>query len=284
MMKKSFLSPCLVIASASTLLLTSCLGDGTNKMTREGFFTVRTTGSNYVLYQDYGGVVYPGAEFNSTLSSSKVSDFDRFYIAYQYTDDNIKNETGKGSYITNAELVTGSLLKRYSIFSEKEAESLNITASDSIFSAPSITSENIGIYRGFVTIQYSGKYSVVKFCEKCRTSFADSETATKCPTCGQSIAATGLIPTINLVYKSSAETGPDNIVFDLYYNQHSNKETQKQSRTDSFIATYPITSLIGFYGGGQGSVNVTFNVDGKPVAQRKISRDDLSASNYLYFQ
>lgn len=242
-------------ALAASTFLVSCLnGDGTNKYYGSGVFTVEKTAMGYNLYSDGAGMVRPTLQSVTDLvGAAGFQNGQRVVLDYTYTDDNFKEEPGKGSYIDNVELYQGQQIPKVNILTKEEAESKNLLDPDSIFSIGSEIS--IWAYRGYLTTQHKGRFSVV--------------------------SDKGIYPTLNIVYDKDENGAPNNIRLKMYYNQHTAKNAQ--STTQTFFTSYPLsmfTSLI------PGNDSVTFSIDGLGLSktfQMKVGREDLTPGNYIYY-
>lgn len=240
------------------LLFTSCLGEGTNKYHGDGVFTVVKDGSSYCLFADYGGLIIPDAKSVYNFSGNDgLKDGDRVYMIYQYTDDNIKNEQGKGGYIADVELVQGQRIPKFNILMQAEAEAQNLLDKDSLFTITTDANAiSFGAYRGYLTSHFNGIFSVV--------------------------SNKGVYPTLNMVYDPAENERPNELNLKVCYNRHT--ATNAASSTDSFFTTYPLTPLSGRI---LGSDSITINIDGVGLPKKrtlKISRDDLKTGNYLYYK
>lgn len=278
-MKKFIFSTLFV---SSLMLLSSCMGEGEGNNTGmgEGLFTVEKSGSNYILYRDYGGVIHPVVKDVNEMTEGKgFKDGDRVYLMYQYNVNNILQQTGKGSYITDVSLIQGQMMQRISLLSRNLAEENHQLDSDSIFTSPSIT--YVGAYRGFLSIRYNATVPVVKFCEKCKTSYADEDAECKNDACAKNkLTSVYIVPTYNAVYELTDEN-PNRLRLSMYYNQHTDKKTQKRTELRSIFATYPLSELKVT----SDSIVIDLSVYGKTETTKlKIGREDLTPGNYLYFQ
>lgn len=252
-MKKTYTSILSLASLMGSLLLTSCLGDsGSNKYYADGLFTVVEDGS-FSFYADYGGLVQPSLKSASDLKSNGLKNGDRIYMAYQYTEEGFRDMPGKGTYIVDAEFVSGQKIPKQNILQMSEAESKKITDKDSLFTITS--SENtfyLGAYRGYLTARYNGIYSV--------------------------ISNKGILPTLNFVYDPAENVTPNELKLKMCYNRHTAKDVQ--SSTETFFATYPL-SYIPI--AGQDSITITIEGLTKPRVL-KIGREDLMPGNYSYFK
>lgn len=251
----------LLVLSAlvGSMILSSCdMGDGTNKYSKTGIFTVENDGTGYTLYADYGGVIRPNPSNVSEFTGGKgFKNGDRLYLMYSYTDDNIKTLAGKGSYIDNVELVQGQNIPVETILTQEKALASNLLAKDSVFSfANNVTSLQLGIYRGYLTATFNGRFSVV--------------------------SSKGVYPNLYLVYNPAENERPNTLKLTAVYNRHTAADAQTSSQ--SFINSY---SLSPFNGIIQGRDSIEVTVDGlgftKPLTA-KIGREDLTPGNYVYFQ
>ncbi len=249
----------LLVFSAllGSLVLTSCMGDGTNKMSNSAFFTVENDGTGYTLYADYGGVVRPTTSNVLELTSGKgFKNGDRVYLVYSYTDDNIKTLPGKGAYIDNAELISGQPIPVENILMREKAEAGKLLEKDSIFSfANNVSSLQLGVYRGYLTATFNGRYSIV--------------------------SGKGVYPSLNLIYDPAENERPNTIKLTAVYNRHTAADAQAGSQ--SFIISYPLSS----FANTEGSGPIEIIVDGLGFTEplkSKVERVDMTPGNYLYFQ
>lgn len=255
----------LLVFSAllGSLVLSSCMGDGTNKMSRSAIFTVEKSGSSYTLYADYGGVVRPSNVLELT-DGKGFNNGDRVLLVYSYTDDNIKTETGKGSYIDNAELISGQPIPINNILTREKAEASKLLEKDSIFSfANNVTSLQLSVYRGYLTASFTGRYSIV--------------------------SGKGVYPSLNLVYDPAENERPNTLKLTAVYNRHTAADAQAGSQ--SFFISYPLTAFTGINGSEpvdiDGKDPIEIIVDGLGFTEplkSKVERVDMTPGNYLYFQ
>lgn len=248
----------MLSALMGSLFLSSCeMGDGTNKFSDTGIFTVENDGSGYTLYRDYGGVIRPAANSVSDLTSGKgLKNGERVYLLYSYTDDNIKTLTGKGTYIDNVELLQGQSIPVQDILFREKAEADKLLEKDSVFSfLNNVTSLQFGIYRGYLTASYTGRYSVV--------------------------SSKGVYPSLYLIYDPAQNERPNTLKLTAVYNRHTAADVQATSQ--AFITSYPLSSFSNII---QGLDSIEVTVDGlgfsKPLTA-KMGREDLNPGNYLYF-
>lgn len=249
----------MLSAFVGSMILSSCeMGDGTNKFSKTGIFTVENDGAGYTLYADYGGVIRPKANSVSDLTNGKgFKNGDRVYLMYSYTDDNIKTMPGSGAYIDNAELIQGQQIPVEAILTQDKALAGNLLANDSVFSfANNVTSLQLGIYRGYLTATFNGRFSVVN--------------------------SKGVYPNLYLIYNPAENERPNTLKLTAVYNRHTAADVQASSQ--SFITSYslsPFSALV------QGRDSIEVSVDGlgfsKPLTA-KIGREDMNPGNYIYFQ
>lgn len=256
-MKKTYTSILSLASLMGGVLLTSCLGDGTNKTHSEALFTVVKEGSAVSLYADYGGLVRPSIKSVSDLTNNEgLKDGDRVYMLYQYTDDNIKDEPGKGKYIIDAELLQGRLIPKYNVMMQSEAEAKHILDKDSLFTMTGDDSSvYFGAYRGYLTTRFNGYFSVVN--------------------------NKGIYPSINMVYDPAENERPNELKLKLCYNRHTANDVQRASEV--FFATYPLSAFSSLIS-GQDSITITIEGLGLTKARTlKIGREDLRPGNYRFF-
>lgn len=249
----------MLSALMGSLFLSSCdMGDGTNKFSEVGIFTVENDGSGYILYRDYGGVIHPAAGSVNDLTSGKgFQNGDRVYLVYSYTDDNIKTLTGKGTYIDQVELIQGQNIPIENILFKEKAEADKLLEKDSVFSfLNNVTKLQFGIYRGFLTASFDARYSV--------------------------ISNKGIYPNLYLIYDPAENERPNTLKLTAVYNRHSPADAQTSSQ--SFVTSYPLSSFANII---QGSDSIEVTVDGlgfsKPLTT-KMGREDLNKGNYRYFK
>lgn len=249
----------MLSALVASMILSSCeMGDGTNKLSRTGIFTVENDGTGYTLYADYGGVIRPNANSVSELTSGKgFKSGDRVYLLYSYTDDNIKTMPGSGAYIDNVELLQGQQIPIENILTQDKALAGNLLEKDSVFSfANNVTSLQLGAYRGFLTATYNGRYSVV--------------------------SGKGVGPNLYLVYNPAENDRPNALKLTAVYNRHTASDVQASSQ--AFITSYSLSPLRGVI---QGRDSIEVTIDGlgftKPLTA-KIGREDLTTGNYIYYK
>ncbi len=177
-------------------------------------------------------------------------------MLYTYTDDNIKEEAGKGYYIDNAEINDGYFFNEISSFTRKaDAEAKNMLDTDSVKEIIPLNASNgdfVSIYRGYLTIQ-------------CRAY------------CGTSVA-----PSFNIIYDPEENTSSSALKLNLCYNPHVSSD--KLTGIGQVIKTFALSSL------GVTPLtdeNITVVVDGLGMSEPlsiKITHDDLTPGNYIYFQ
>lgn len=265
-MKKIYSSIFSVAAVLSGMLLTSCLnGDGTNKTSATGLFTVVKEGSGYSLFLDYGGMIRPTAESVAQLTGKDgFNDGDRLVLSFSYTDDSFVSVPGKGSYINNAELFQGQRIPKYNILSKAEAETRKVLDPDSIFVFNPYQKLDLGsgymmgIYRGYLTAQFNGYFSVE--------------------------SNKGIYPTLNMVFDQAENTTPDVLKLRMYYNRHSKKDAVS-SASDYFYASYPLNMLAGRVEGFKDTITVSILGQGirNDSVSFRVLRKDLYPGDYLYF-
>ncbi len=255
-MKKTYKSIFSMVSLFGGLLLTSCLGESENKYHGDGIFTVVKEGSSYTFYADYGGMIRPSIKSAAELSDNGLKDGDRTYMIYQYTDDNIKNEPGKGNYIIEAEFVNGVTIPKRNILMQSEAESKKLLEKDSLFTlATDLNSLTLGAYRGYLTARFNGVYSVV--------------------------GGKGIYPTLNLVYDPAENERPNSLKLQMCYNRHSASNTMTSSEV--FYVTYPLSDMSNLI---MGNDSITITIDGAGLTKQrtlKIGREDLRPGNYRYY-
>ncbi len=248
----------MLSALMGSLFLSSCeMGDGTNKYSSTGIFTVEKGATGYTLYADYGGAVIPNTKsLNELTGGMGFNDGERLYLLYSYTDDNIKTLAGKGTYIDQVELVQGQSIPVHNVLLQEKAEADKLLDKDSIFSfANNVTSLNLSAYRGYLTATYNGRYSVV--------------------------SGKGVRPTLNFVYDPAENERPNTLKLTAVYNRHTAADALFSSQ--SFISSYalsPFSSLV------LGRDSIEIIVDGLGFTQpltSKIGREDLTPGNYLYY-
>lgn len=270
-MKKSIFSTLFI---SSILFFSSCMGDGSSTAYITGMFSVGKEGNNYVLYRDYGGVVYPTYE-----TAKNLKEGERYWLNCQYSDNNLKNIDGKGTYIANAEILEGQTMIKQDLLTVEEAVNGNLHSADSVFTNLSVA--YLGAYRGFFTISFTGQYSIIKYCEKCKAVYPDSETTCSNENCNKkTLSLKAVQPSMNAIY----ETKDNQLNLKLIYNQHTDKKTQKLAQSTTFYHTYPLSAIKDLIP-GHDSIKVSVNIEGMTIkdAELPMGREDLTPGNYLYF-
>lgn len=265
-MKKFYSSIFSVSAVLCGMLLTSCLsGDGTNKMAGTGIFTVVKEDGGYSLFLDYGGMVRPTQQSVTQLTGKEgFYDGDRVRLSFNYTDDSFVSVPGKGTYINNAELYEGQRIPKFNILTKEEAMAKKVLDKDSIFVFNPYqkldygTGYLIGAYRGYLTAQFNGYYTIG----------SDAR----------------IYPTLNMVYDAAENTTPDVLKLRMYYNRHSKKDGVT-SGTEFFYVSYPLQQYASKVQGVKDTITVS--VLGEGIKNDSISfrilRKDLLPADYLYF-
>ena len=273
-MKRSLRSLLSLSAVLCSILLSSCLGDGTNKYSGSGRFTIMQEGASYTLYNDYGGAVRLSQssmqEFLSALKEvakkTELKDGDRFILYYSYEDNNLQNVPGKGMMITEAELSYWQLIPAGKLMLKADAEAGKLLVPDSVFSMKPLgqTYSNItvGAYRGFLTAQFTAPFSVLE--DEKKNSY-------------------GVYPSLYVIMDPEENKIPNTLNLRLSYNRHSPKEGIKDTKYDTFCYSYPLSGLSSFI---PGSDSITVNVecaDLKSPLKLRIGRADLYPRDFLYF-
>lgn len=271
-MKNNYRSLLSMSAIFGSLLLSSCIGDGPNKYSDTGVFTVSQEGANYIFFRDYGGAVRMNSGSIQDLLSSikgnpygyKLNSGERYVLMYSYEDDNMVDVPGKGLLIDKAEMNFFQIIPEYDVMTKAQAEAKNQLVADSVFALKptQMTYSDIkfGAYRGFITAQFTGPFSIIK----------------------KDKGTTAVLPSLNVIMNPEENLQPNVLNLKLSYNRHTRKDSIETS-SQTFCFSYPLSNVIGYI---QGNDSVTINIEGsdmKSPVKLRIGREDLRPSDYVYF-